>query len=161
MWHISIGFIQFSKQCDLHPWGTKLVWINTCKHVVICGIHMDALLLSRHLSLTLKGAMSCFLLGRWWACFKFNEQEVHMHSTKNVNEKHSFQFLMETSEDFGKRRWGWGGWWVPIYPLVKIQKWKQDLIGNDSFLVKGWKKCVEKLSNMCLGYLGVIEKYSE
>lgn len=38
-------------------------------------------------------------------CFRFDEQEVHMHSTKNVNETHSSQFLMETSLDLGIRRW--------------------------------------------------------
>lgn len=38
-------------------------------------------------------------------CFRFDEQEVHMHSTKNVNETHSCRFLMETSSDLGIRRW--------------------------------------------------------
>lgn len=64
---------------------------------------------------------TCCFLGDTWAplerhhgllsiresvgCFRFDEQEVHMHSTKNVNETHSSEFLMETSLDLGIKRW--------------------------------------------------------
>lgn len=98
------------------------LWINTLKHVVICGIHMD-MTLEPHL----KGVMGCFRLGRRRGCFRFDEQEVHMHSTKNVNETHSSRFLMETSLDLRIRRWGEEMGSPFLIPLLWKRKKKKKL----------------------------------
>lgn len=55
-------------------------------------------------------------------CFGFDEQEVHMYSTKNVNKTHSSQFLMETSLDLGIRRWREMGSCIPLLENKKNQK---------------------------------------
>lgn len=74
-------------------------------------------------------------------CFRFDEQEVHMHSTKNVNETHSSQFLMETSLDLRIRRWREMGSHIPLFKKKK-EKRKQDAGGSDSFEKQGKGNCV-------------------
>lgn len=79
--------------------------------------------------------MGCFRLREAADCFRFDEQEVHMHSTKNVNETHSTQFLMETSSDLGIRRWRkMGSPYTP--PRGRKKKSLQHEGGNDSSDVK-------------------------
>ena len=75
-------------------------------------------------------------------CFGFDEQEVHMHSTKNVNETHSSQFLMETSLDLGIRRWG--EMRSPSLSSKKTRKREKekDAGGNYSFEEKGKEDCM-------------------
>lgn len=68
-------------------------------------------------------------------CFRFDEQEVRMHSTKNVNETHSTRFLMETSLDLGIRRWRRNG-----VPLIPLSGWGESLKherGMSRFELKG------------------------
>lgn len=66
-----------------------------------------------------------------------------MHSTKNVNETHSSQFLMETSLDLGIRRWREMG--SPSYTPPREKRKKkslQDAGGSDSSEEKGKENCV-------------------
>lgn len=88
--------------------------------------------------------MGCFRLGKAVGCFRFDEQEVHMHSTKNVNETHSSQFLMETGLDLGDKEEERNG--VPLIPPNPLPRKKkegggclQHEAGNDSSEVKGKK----------------------
>lgn len=70
-------------------------------------------------------------------CFRFDEQEVHMHSTKNVNETHSCRFLMETSLDLGIRRWREMG--SPLYSSSGGKRSLQDSAETDCSEEKGRK----------------------
>lgn len=81
-------------------------------------------------------------------CFGFDEQEVHMYSTKNVNKTHSSQFLMETSLDLGIRRWREMGSCIPLLENKKNQKTRcrrecekkeRKMLCNESTL-RGWMK---------------------
>lgn len=81
-------------------------------------------------------------------CFRFDEQEVHMHSTKNVNETHSSQFLMETSLDLGIRRWREMGS-PPLVPLPSKKKPKKLTTSSREWLF--WGKRKEK----CVGWEGI------
>lgn len=76
------------------------------------------------------------LLSIRWAvdCFRFDEQEVHMHSTKNVNETHSTRFLVETGLDLGIRRRRRNGSprYSPLWVGEKLKTWT----GNESLGLK-------------------------
>lgn len=83
-------------------------------------------------------------------CFGFDEQEVHMYSTKNVNKTHSSQFLMETSLDLGIRRWREMGSCIPL--LENKKKSKNKMQEGVSPLRKRKGKCCATRAHWEVGW---------